>query len=308
VKKQLNISWGPVKDSTGYLFSFAKSLCAAVKNSPYSEKAEDIVATSGFAFRMWVNADLCPSATSIWDFEMQKPWVESGGILCDYTGRYWGQDFIEEERRLQALEIIKSSIDRGIPAVSWNVGVPEWGLITGYDDEAKILATLPVTSSQYGQMAYEALGKGELPILSVLTVKGASDKSEEAILKDTLKIAVCHLTGKEWCENAKGLYAYPVLIKIFSEKPDHAASWNGEYYLGTYAALKEYTYRYFEKTGLAKLADIYKAVFYAWTEAFRLKTGENAALPEIREKIASLLSSAYENEQKAVEIMESLLA
>ena len=85
--KKLNISWEGIHDSTGYLFSFAKSLACAVKNSPWQEYAEDIVATSGFAFRMWVSADLCPSATSIWEFDKQKPWVESGGLPCDYVGR-----------------------------------------------------------------------------------------------------------------------------------------------------------------------------------------------------------------------------
>jgi len=110
MKKQLNISWDGIQDATGYLFSFAKSLACAVKNSPWSEYAEDIVATSGFAFRMWVNKDLCPSATSIWGFDCQKPWVESGGLICEYVGRYWGQEHIEKEKQLEAIKIIKASI------------------------------------------------------------------------------------------------------------------------------------------------------------------------------------------------------
>ena len=81
--KKLNITWGEIYDSTGYMFSLAKSLACAVKNSPWAEYAEDIVATSGFAFRMWVSADLCPSATSIWDFSRQKDGVENGGLTCD---------------------------------------------------------------------------------------------------------------------------------------------------------------------------------------------------------------------------------
>jgi hypothetical protein len=43
--KKLNITWDVVHDSTGYLFSLAKSLSCAVKNSPWAEYAEDIVAT-----------------------------------------------------------------------------------------------------------------------------------------------------------------------------------------------------------------------------------------------------------------------
>lgn len=317
MKKQLNISWDGIQDSTCYLFSFAKSLSAAVKNSPYSEKAEDIIATSGFAFRMWVNIDLCPSATSIWGFDDQKHWVENGGLTCDYVGRYWGQEHIEKEKQLEAIQNIKANIDRNIPAISWDIGVPEWGLITGYDDDIQMFSTLAInaekadpTSPAYNsiQMPYAALGKRELPLLSVLTITGSFDKTKEAILHDTMKLAVNHLKGGEWCENAKGLDAYPALIRIFDENPDIASSWNAEYFLGTYGALKEYTYKYFEKSGKAELAELYRAVFNAWMEAFKIKTNKDATLPDVRASIVSLLKSAYENEKEAVHIMESLIS
>ncbi|NLC68201.1 MAG: hypothetical protein GX754_05340 [Clostridiaceae bacterium] len=315
MKKQLNISWDGIQDATGYLFSFAKSLSCAVKNSSWPEYAEDIVATSGFAFRMWVSADLCPSATSIWSFDCQKPWVENGGLLCDYVGRYWNQERIEKEKRLEAIRNVKSSIDRGIPAISWDIGVPEWGLITGYDDAIQMFYTLPInaekadpTSSAYNtvEMPYDVLGKREIPILSVLTITGKSDKTKEDILHGTIKLAVNHLKGGEWCDNAKGLDAYPALIRIFEENPGFAASWNAEYFLGTYGALKEYAYKYFEKVGMIELAEIYKAVFNAWMEAFKIKTNEDATAAEVRERIASLLNSAYKNEEEAVKVMESL--
>ncbi|NLU51746.1 MAG: hypothetical protein GXX10_02625 [Clostridiaceae bacterium] len=313
MKKQLNITWDGIQDATGYLFSFAKSLACAVKNSPWSEYAEDIVATSGFAFRMWISADLCPSATSIWDFECQKPWVENGGLLCDYVGRYWDQEHIEKEKQQDAINVIKSSIDRGIPAVSWDIGIPEWGLITGYDDEKQVFYTLainenksdPTSPDDRSEMPYETLGKREIPILSVLTVTGKSDKSKESILHDTMRLAVYHLKGGEWCENAKGLGAYPPLIRIFEENPDIAASWNAEYFLGTYGALKEYAYKYFEKVGKNQLAEAYREVFNSWMEAFKIKKNEDATLPETRKRIISLLKSAYQNEEKAVQIMES---
>ena len=94
--KRLDITWEGIEDPTGYLFSFAKSLAAVVKNSPYTDLFEDIIATSGFAFRMWVSPDLCPSATSMWQFDQQKKWVERGGISCQYIERMWGQEDVEE--------------------------------------------------------------------------------------------------------------------------------------------------------------------------------------------------------------------
>jgi len=306
--KKLKINWNGVYDSTGYLFSFAKSLSCAIKNSPWAEYAEDIIATSGFAFRMWVSADLCPSATSIWQFDMQKPWVENGGLSCEYVGRYWGQDDIEEERRLQAIANIKKSIDNGIPAVSWDIGVPEWGLITGYDDETQmfnVLAINDLSNSDNGgvQMPYDQLGKREIPILSVLTVTGKTEKSAESILRDTKKLAVSHLKGEEWCDNAKGLEAYPALIRHFEADFNPEASWHLEYFLGTYAPLKYYAWKYFDKMQELELGAIYKAVYEAWQEAFNIKTTQDITLDETRAKIASLLKSAHEKEIKAVEIM-----
>ena len=306
MKKQLNIRWD-VRDATGYLFSFAKSLSCAVKHSPCRAFAEDIVATSGFAFRMWVSQDLCPSATSIWEFDRQKPWVESGGLACDYVGRCWGEEQFEETRRLQALNAIRASVDAGVPAVAWDIGIPEWGLVTGYDDEAGLLYALPVNAGEPHAMPCDALGRREVPILSVLTVTGASEKPKEAILMDTMRLAVQHLTGREWCENQKGLAAYDALIRVFSERWETASSWNAEYFLGTYGALKEYAWKYFEKSGERELAELYRAVFESWMRAFSLlKTGgekEDAAA-----EIAKLLRSARDSESQAVEIMQGRTA
>jgi hypothetical protein len=303
--KKLIITWEGIADQTGYLFSFAKSLSCAVKNSPWPEYAEDIIATSGFAFRMWVSADLCPSATSIWEFGKQPAWVTSGGLNCEYTERLWNEDAIEEKRRFAAVEQIKKSIDNGVPAVSWDIGVPEWGLIIGYDDESQMFSTLAINGE--GEMPYDVLGKRELPLLSVLTITGISGKTQDEILKDTLRMAASHLKGEEWAGNAKGLEAYPALIKHFEAGFNPDASWNMEYFLGTFGALKYYAWKYFDKVGQAQLAKIYKSVYDAWLEAFQIKTREDISQTASREKIASLLKSAHENEKQAVEIMCGLV-
>ena len=300
--KKLNITWDGIHDSTGYLFSLAKSLSTAVKSSPWAEYSEDIIATSGFAFRMWVSADLCPSVTSIWEFDKQKEWVENTGLTCDYIGRSWSQDDIEYEKRLLAISVIKQSIDNGIPAVSWDINVPEWGLIIGYDDEAQIFSVLGINGE--GEMPYDKLGKRDIPILSVLSITGISAKSQEDILYDTKKLAVLHLTGGEWCDNAKGLDAYPALIQHFEEKFSPDTSWNMEYFLGTFGALKYYAWKYFEKMGQSDLAAIYKVVYESWQSAFELKNGRDITDTSIRAAIVKLLRLAHDKEVQAVEIMK----
>lgn len=301
--KKMNITWDGIYDSTGYLFSFAKALCCAVKNSPFAEAAEEIVASSGFAFRMWVSPDLCPSATSMWQFDRQKNWVERGGISCQYIERMWGQEDMEEERRQEAVQLIRQSIDSGIPVISWDIVVCEWGLITGYDDESETFAVLPITG-QEGEMAYSQLGKREIPILSVLAVTGKAEQSQEEIVRETLDIAKNHLLGNEWCENACGLAAYPALVKhLESEEAEMACSWNMEYFLGTYAPLKWYAWKFFERHGLQELASLYHSVYENWQKAFEMKKSLDLSDRQNRQAVAELLKQAEVWEKQAVDRM-----
>ena len=193
--KHLPVTFEGTPDSTGFLFSLAKCLSASLRNSAYADYADDIVATSGFAFRMWIDrASLCPSATSIWEFKKQKPWVENGGLTCHYVERLWGQDTVEEQRRMEAIALIRDAIDQGIAPVAWDISGCEWGIVTGYDDETQTLETLKINQKP-DTVPYDRLGKLDLPILSVLAVTGRAEKSPADLVADTKRLAVAHLTG-----------------------------------------------------------------------------------------------------------------
>lgn len=216
--KKLHVTFDTTTDTTGYLFSLAKCLSASLRCSEYSEYADDIIAASGFAFRMWVDGEsLCPSAMSIWEFKKQKTWIENGGLLCAYVERLWDENAVEEERRITAIELIRKSVDSGVAPVTWDISGCEWGIIIGYDDETQVLQTLKISGDE-DSVPYEKLGRLELPILSVLTVIGMQDKTAARLVSDTKKLALSHLNGEEWCDNAKGLAAYDALITFVENK------------------------------------------------------------------------------------------
>lgn len=303
--KELNVTFEGTTDTTGYLFSLAKCLSASLRCGGYEEYADDIIAASGFAFRMWVDVGLCPSATSIWEFKKQKPWVESGGLICDYVERMWGEDDVEEERRNRGIELIKQSVDSGLAAVVWDISGGEWGLVTGYDDEKKTLYTLKISGDK-SEIPYDKLGQLDLPILSVLTVTGKTDKPKTDIIADTKRLALSHLRGEEWCDNAKGISAYDTLIDFIEEKLTADTVWNLEYYLGTYAALKWYAWKFFEKYGETGLSEIYKSVYMFWQSAFDAKKKkEDSILDEVtRKNISDFLKEAKVLEEKALALLE----
>lgn len=301
--KKLSVNFNGTEDTTGYLFSLAKCISASLHCSKYSEFADDIIASSAFAFRIWVaQDDLCPSATSIWEFKKQKPWIENGGLICDYVERLWGEDSLEESRRLEAIDIIKKSVDNGVAAVAWDISGCEWGIILGYDDGSGTLFTLKINGSE-DSIPYEKLGKLDLPIMSVLTVTGTSGKSAEQIVADTKKLASSHLRGEEWCDNAKGLAAYDALIGFIETKLSADTAWNLEYYLGTYAALKRYAWKFFERYGERELEKLYETVYTSWQSAFDLKLSCDITDENVKLRIAQCLRTAKEAETKAAEIM-----
>ncbi len=301
--KKLAITFDGTTDTTGYLFSLAKCLSASMRCSKYAEYADDIIASSGFAFRMWVDgAGLCPSATSIWDFKQQKPWVENGGLACEYIQRLWGEDALEEERRLGAIDIIRKAIDDEIAPIAWDISGCEWGIITGYDDERSTLYTLKI-NGQEDAVPYQKLGNLELPILSVLAVTNATGKSRQEIVADTKKLAASHLRGEEWCENAKGLAAYDALTEFIRNQLLPDTAWNLEYYLGTYGALKWYAWKFFEKNEECELSALYQKVYEAWQSAFELKCSQDITDSDTKTRIAALLETAKDAEVKALQLM-----
>lgn len=304
--KKLNVSFQGITDTTGYLFSLVKCFAATVQHSTYKEYAKDSIAASGFAFRMWADPkQLCPSATSVWDFAKQKEWFENSGLLCNYIQRLWGEDDVAEERRLVAVEAMKASIDKNIAAVAWDVSGCEWGILTGYDDELQVFTTLKIDGRE-GTLPYEKLGLLEIPILSVLSVCGANQKETAQLLADTKKLAVTHLNGGEWCDsnNTAGLAVYDTIIDFVTNVLSSDTAWNLEYYLGTYAALKWYAWKFFEKYEETELSEIYKTVYESWQNAFEVKRTQDVTEAEGKEQITKFLFIARDAERKAVELMK----
>ena len=294
-----------VKDPTGYLHTFVKSLGLVLKNSPFAARAEDAVAESGFAFRLWVDGKgLCPSSTSIWDFDLQRSGVENAGLTCRYTSRLWGEDDLEAERRQQAIDSIRQGIDGGIASTAWDVDGCEWGVIYGYDDGKETLCCLSAAGAQVS-LPYRQLGQRELPILSVLTVTGENGRTEQERVRETMAIAVRHARGEEWCDNPQGLAAYPALIDYAENgREEELNSFNMAYMLGTYAALRYHAWQYWQRRGDAVLAADYRAVFENWQAAF---DAGRSAVPGLAGILHSHLTAACEAESHAVSVMESRL-
>lgn len=300
----------PPKETTGFLHTFASSLLGVLSVAPFATDPDDSVATTGFAFRIWIDAkEFCPSAMSIWNYGLMPKGVRNAGYACTYDSRLWGETAVELERRQQAHAHIKASIDRGIPAIAWDLGVAEWGLIVGYDDTRMQYAYIDVTGE--GMLDYDKLGQREIPILSVLTVtdKIPVDKTEQ--LESTLRIAASHARGGEPCDNASGLAAYDALLDLCQQDVQEN-DWSWQYTLGTFCDLRYFAWQYLQKAAaadpsLAAAAGRYHDVYAAWRQAYDAHASKLTSA-EKREAIHGQMKKAAAAERSGIEAIEAWLS
>jgi hypothetical protein len=233
----------------GIFHSYMASLATALN---YVEGDLDpvwLVGSSAFAFRIWVNEVICPSAMSIFEWDAILPEaVEQMGYRCAYVSRLWHEESQKDERRKEAHTKITDAIDRGIPAVAWDVAYVEWGLIIGYDDDAKAYDTF-TTRGELSTLRYDRLGQNGIDVLSVAIPDRPNGRERPEIIARSLAAAVAHAEQREWTERPRyqnGLAGFDLWALTFDrwamiagagrcenlspDVPKHAAYYAGHYY------------------------------------------------------------------------------
>ncbi|APO42905.1 hypothetical protein BS614_01660 [Paenibacillus xylanexedens] len=97
-------------------------------------------------------------------------------------------------RLVQALSLIRYAIHRGIPAVVWDLNIPEFGLIYGYDDAARILYGTDFIKS--GTIAYDHVGRGVNQEVFVLVAE-SDGMIREMNLRAALTATLAHYLGED---------------------------------------------------------------------------------------------------------------
>jgi hypothetical protein len=218
-----NIKWyidlsSKEKKEPGIVHSYMASLATAINYKTENFDPAWLMGTSGFAFRIWINEIMCPSAMSIFDFNTILPEaIEQVGYHNQYINRLWDEGDKEEERRLAAHRAIINGIEDDCPSVVWDVEGAEWGLIIGYNDDNGTYSAFS-GSGKPAELPYEKLGRNGIDILSVATPTELNERSREEIIINSLKTAVAHCEQREWTERPKyenGLLAYDMWTQIF---------------------------------------------------------------------------------------------
>jgi hypothetical protein len=239
----------------GLTHSFVGCLATALDCAGYVVDPVRLMGVTGFAFRIWASGRLSPAAMNAFDWRVLLPQaVRRAGFGCTYIhGDTNGMD-PNDERLGQAHTNIRRSIDRGIPAIAWDVNDPPmWGLIYGYNDFTQQYATLASWNYRI-PLSYRNLGRRDVNVLSVLILEGEQEQSPQDAQAPTnltrlsLETALLHSDGCEMPRGARarsGLAAFDRWADLMEPDalPPHALQF-ADYYAEMYYAFRCYAREY----------------------------------------------------------------
>ncbi len=174
---------------------------------------------TGHAFVMNIHEQLCPSGPTAWKTQPLHELGHCAGYRMEsITGHKSQKDFAEVQGR--AWEAAKRAIDEGTPVYGWELDIPEYYVIHGYD-ETGYYFNGPLCGDGKGPKAWQELGDTGIGALEVHIVKRGEAKDDAAVVRQALEFAVAMRDNpEEWSRELYtmgGLAPYDAWIKAIEE-------------------------------------------------------------------------------------------
>lgn len=134
--------------------SLAGALAGALRSLGAPVTAPWVMGVSGHAFRLTVPVAggevAAPGGEAALDLERAAALYRNLGRKIEVVSAREGErDY--RKRREEAIRRVHKSIDRGVPAVVYDLHLPQFGLVKGYDDRAGLWYVSTAVSGQYGE-------------------------------------------------------------------------------------------------------------------------------------------------------------
>jgi hypothetical protein len=286
-----------------------------------------LMGSSGFAFRIFINEIMCPSAMSMFSFEDVLPnAVEQAGYNSIYVQRMWDETDKEEIKRKEAHHQIIEGVERGVPAIVWDLCDVEWGLIVGYDNEQEFYHILSYEGKE-STLNFNKLGRNGIDILSVTIPGNPNMANRDERIINSLKIAVSHTEGKEWIDERpkyqNGIAAFDLWASIFEKwawivdagKAEMIKSDTlnfADYYAGHYYSARCYARDYLKQISennryLQNASKVYGTTAEylkpIWLHFLKNKKPDS----EILKSFAQNIKNAKSSEEEGIELLKAYL-
>jgi len=190
---------------------FVGALDGCLQSLGDARHPDDLMGLSGFAFRINLHPELSPASFYLfdWHYRFSRVFDRLGYLFgLHYTER---ADLLFGARQKNAMDVVVRNVDAERPLVGWNLGVPDFFVVSGYDIEAlDLLASGPPTNGDEARFPISEWGSTGPQSLALLEFgeKFQVDPAESA--SRALREAARHARDREnhVPEHENGLAAY----------------------------------------------------------------------------------------------------
>lgn len=233
---------------------------------------------TGHAFILNISPGLCPSGPTDWDTSRFLDLGHNVGFQVEMVEAYCPKEPNPLAAQERAWDHVRRSIDEGLPCYGWEMDVPEYYVIYGYDKTGYYISG-PGCDEGAGPIPWRNLGTSRIGVVFVSSVRRIEPANPRKAVCDALVFAldIGHNRIK-WTDRTGGLAGYDLWIETME------AGKAGRFGLGYNAAVWAESRRFaveFLKEAKQKLdADLHplfdRAITQYQTVALRLKTVSEA--------------------------------
>lgn len=167
-----------------------------------------------FIINMSNNKDSCPSGPTAWK---TMKLFELGENLGYQVDGLFGSKYEEDLSSLQqrAWEFARTAIDGGLPCYGWELEVPEFYVVYGYDESGYYYSG-PGCDDGKGPKPWKELGDSEIGVIEMYSVKSGDVSEDSTIICEALSLALEHAQNPEkWIfpNYRSGLAGYEAWIR-----------------------------------------------------------------------------------------------
>jgi len=145
---------------------------------------------TGHAFIINLSDDLCPSGPTAWRSDIIFELERNLGFAVETAFGSRGDRTLKSAQQ-HAWALVREAIDAGAPCYGWELGVPEYYVIAGYEDDG-YLYTGPMTDGLAGPLPHDRLGDTGIGMVEVHVVKRVKPAGEHRVVRDALRAAMRH--------------------------------------------------------------------------------------------------------------------
>ncbi len=105
-----------------------------------------------------------------------------------------GADFAGKKK--EAWDLVRKSIDEGLPCYGWELEIPEYCVIVGYD-ETGYFYNGPMHDPDPGHRPWQEIGESDIGLLEMYNVRLGQAAADATTVKEALEFALEHAQGPE---------------------------------------------------------------------------------------------------------------